>query len=336
MKSSKRLFALFLVFCLLVPLCACGAAAAPEGEALETVDVILDWYPNAVHAFLYQAIDKGYFAEEGLQVNIQFPSNTTDPLTMTAADQADIGFYYQEDTIIAKANEDVPVQVLGTVVQEPVSVICSLAEKGIETPEDLIGKTIGYTGTRFGEIAVAQVLESVGATLEDVELIDVGLDLMSAITTGNVDAAYGCFLNHEVPALEEQGFAVNCMNLPDYGVPNYYAIVLVTGEKRLEENRDKYARFLRACQKGFAEMQSDPEGSLQLMLENQNAESFPLTESVERRSYELLLPIMDTEDSPFLYQDPAVWEENIRWLLSEGMIETAFDPEEVLVDLLED
>ena len=336
MKSSKRLFALFLVFCLLVPLCACGAAAAPEGEELETVDVILDWYPNAVHAFLYQAIDKGYFAEEGLQVNIQFPSNTTDPLTMTAADQADIGFYYLPDTVIAKANEDVPVKVLGTVVQEPVSVICSLQEKGIETPQDLIGKTIGYTGTRFGEIAVAQVLESVGATLEDVELIDVGLDLMSAITTGNVDAAYGCFLNHEVPALEEQGFAVNCMNLPDYGVPNYYAIVLVTGEKRLEENRDKYARFLRACQKGFAEMQSDPEGSLQLMLENQNAESFPLTESVERRSYELLLPIMDTEDSPFLYQDPAVWEENIRWLLSEGMIETAFDPEEVLVDLLED
>ena len=335
MKKTTKLLALFLALCLFASLCACGGAAEPEGEELETVDVILDWYPNAVHAFLYQAIDKGYFAEEGLQVNIQFPSNTTDPLTMTAADQADIGFYYQEDTIIAKANEDVPVKVLGTVVQEPVSVICSLAEKGIETPEDLIGKTIGYTGTRFGEIAVAQVLESVGATLDDVELIDVGLDLMSAITTGNVDAAYGCFLNHEVPALEEQGFAVNCMHLPDYGVPNYYAIVLVTGEKRLEENRDKYTRFLRACQKGFEEMQSDPEGSLQLMLENQNAESFPLTESVERRSFELLLPIMDTESSPFLYQDGAVWEENIQWLLSKGMIESDFAPEDILVNLLE-
>ena len=332
-KTTKRL-ALFLALCLLASLCACGGAAAPEGEELETVDVILDWYPNAVHAFLYQAIDKGYFAEEGLQVNIQFPSNTTDPLTMTAADQADIGFYYQEDTIIAKANEDVPVQVLGTVVQEPVSVICSLAEKGIETPEDLIGKTIGYTGTRFGEIAVAQVLESVGATLDDVELIDVGLDLMSAITTGNVDAAYGCFLNHEVPALEEQGFAVNCMHLPDYGVPNYYAIVLVTGEKRLEENRDKYTRFLRACQKGFADMQADPEEALELLLANQDEENFPLTESVERRSFEVLLPLMETENAAFLSQDAAVWQENIDWLREVGMIESGFDPAEVMVDLL--
>ena len=45
------------------------------------------------------------------------------------------------------------------------------------------------------------MLETVGATLDDVELIDVGFDLMSAMTTGNVDATFGCFINHEVPAL---------------------------------------------------------------------------------------------------------------------------------------
>ena len=54
----------------------------------EEISVVLDWYPNAVHAFLYEA--EGYFAEEGLQVNILFPSNTSDPLTMTAAGRADI------------------------------------------------------------------------------------------------------------------------------------------------------------------------------------------------------------------------------------------------------
>ena len=91
-------------------------------------------------------------------MNILFPSNASDPLTMTAAGRADIGFYYQEDTIIAKANEDVPVKVLGAVVQQPISIVCALAEKNIKTPEDLIGKTIGYSGTRFGEVAVGQML----------------------------------------------------------------------------------------------------------------------------------------------------------------------------------
>ena len=201
-------------------------------------------------------------------------------------------------------------------------------------PEDLIGKTIGYSGTRFGEVAVGQMLETVGATLDDVELIDVGFDLMSAMTTGNVDATFGCFINHEVPALEEEGFAVDYMEVMDYGVPNYYALMLVTGEDQLEANRDKYTRFLRACQKGFADMQADPEEALGLLLANQDEENFPLTESVERRSFDVLLPIMETADAPFLSQDVSVWEENIDWLREVGMIESGFDPAEVMVDLL--
>ena len=201
-------------------------------------------------------------------------------------------------------------------------------------PEDLIGKTIGYSGTRFGEVAVGQMLETVGATLDDVELIDVGFDLMSAMTTGNVDATFGCFINHEVPALEEEGFAVDYMEVMDYGVPNYYALMLVTGEDQLEANRDKYTRFLRACQKGFADMQADPEEALGLLLANQDEENFPLTESVERRSFDVLLPIMETADAPFLSQDVSVWEENIDWLQKVGMIDAAFDPAEVMVDLL--
>ena len=336
----KRKLALLLAAMLLLTGCSSGGSedtdAQDNGDTgeLETIDVVLDWYPNAVHAFLYEAEEKGYFADEGLQVNILFPSNASDPLTMTAAGRADIGFYYQEDTIIAKANEDVPVKVLGAVVQQPISVVCALSDQNIKTPEDLIGKTIGYSGTRFGEVAVGQMLQSVGATLDDVEMIDVGFDLMSAMTTGNVDATYGCFINHEIPALEEEGFTVDYMEVMDYGVPNYYALMLVTGEDQLEANRDKYTRFLRACQKGFADMQADPEEALQLLLENQDEENFPLTESVERRSFDVLLPMMETADAAFLSQDASVWQENIDWLKEVGMIETTFDPAEVMVDLL--
>ena len=137
----KQKLALLLTALLLLTGCSSGgsgdtADGQDDGE-LETIDVVLDWYPNAVHAFLYEAEEKGYFAEEGLQVNILFPSNASDPLTMTAAGRADIGFYYQEDTIIARANEDVPVKVLGAVVQQPISIVCALAEKNIKTPEDL-------------------------------------------------------------------------------------------------------------------------------------------------------------------------------------------------------
>ena len=81
----KQKLALLLTALLLLTGCASGgsgdtADGQDDGE-LETIDVVLDWYPNAVHAFLYEAEEKGYFAEEGLQVNILFPSNASDPLT---------------------------------------------------------------------------------------------------------------------------------------------------------------------------------------------------------------------------------------------------------------
>ena len=90
----KQKLALLLTALLLLTGCSSGgsgdtADGQDDGE-LETIDVVLDWYPNAVHAFLYEAEEKGYFAEEGLQVNILFPSNASDPLTMTAAGRADI------------------------------------------------------------------------------------------------------------------------------------------------------------------------------------------------------------------------------------------------------
>lgn len=331
----KRVWALLLVVLLLTGCStSTGNKEKNDDPELETIDVMLDWYPNAVHAFLYEAEAKGYFRDAGLDVNILYPSNPTDPLTMAAAGKIDFGFYYQEDTIIAKANEDIPVKVAGVVVHEPLETICSLADKNIKTPADLKGKTIGYTGVQFAETTVAEVLKSAGLTLDDVEFVNVGFDLMSAMTTGNVDATFGCFINHEIPALEEQGFEMNVIRPVYNGVPNYYALMLVTGEEKLAERQDAYTRFLQACQKGFEDMKADPAGALELLMANQDKDNFPLTESVEQKSFDILLPMMESEDTPFLSQTTEDWQQNIDWLKETGMIDKTFDPSEIMVDLL--
>ena len=334
----KRIVSMLLA-CVLLLCCVSGCGAKNNDNNnttgdLKELDVVLDWYPNALHAFMYVAMEKGYYADEGLKINIRFPSNANDAISLVAAGQADIGLYYQQDVIQARAEQNVPVKSIGAVVQAPLNIVLSLKDKNITGAKDLVGKTIGYAGTELSEALIRSIMDYVGADYSDVTLIDVGFDLMSSMTTGNVDATFGCFVNHEIPALEEQGFEMDYMELPDYGVPNYYALMLVTGEKQLEQNRDKYTRFLRACEKGFQDMKNDPEGSLKLMMENQNAENFPLTESVERKSFDVLLPIMEKEGAPFLSQDAAVWQENIEWLYETGMIETTFDPAEVMVDLL--
>ncbi|SFP74851.1 putative hydroxymethylpyrimidine transport system substrate-binding protein [Oscillibacter sp. PC13] len=336
----KRFTALMLSALLMLSLLAgCGsddAAAGSDGdkgEELRELDVVLDWYPNALHAFLYEAIDKGYFAEEGLKVNIRFPSNANDAISMVAAGKADIGLYYQQDVIQARAEQNVPVKSIGAVVQAPLNIILSLKEKNITSPADLVGKTVGYAGTELSEALIRSIMDNVGADYSDVTMVDVGFDLMSSMTTGNVDATIGCLVNHEVPQMEEEGFAVNWFDLDDYGVPTYYEGVFLANDDAIEHDADTLKSFLRACAKGFDDMQANPEEALQILLDNQNAENFPLSETVERKSMETLLPLMETSDAAFLSQTDACWQENMEWMLAQGLIAEAPSLDDVRVNL---
>ncbi len=340
---KKRILAVLLTMAMAVSMAACGTeqkpAEAPEKEAaategeLEDFDIVLDWYPNAVHAFIYEAMEKGYYEDEGLKVNIRFPSNTNDAVSLTAAGKADLGIYYLKDVIITRVNEKVPVKAVGTLVQSPLAIVLSLKEKNIKSPADLIGKTIGYSGSALAETVVKSNMENVGAKAEDVKMVDVGFDLMTSMTTGNVDATIDGYINHEMPQMEKEGFDVNYYFVTDYGVPDYYELVFVAGEKALEENPEKIAKFLRASKKGFDDVKADPEAALQLLLKNQNKENFPLIDSVEKQSMDILLPLMEKEEAPFLTQSTEIWQNNVDWMFEKGLINEKVDAAEMLSDV---
>ncbi len=301
-----------------------------DNKDLREVNVVLDWYPNAIHTFLYTAIERGYFAEEGLDVKIHFPANDNDALALVAAGKAEIGMYYQQDVIQAVANQGTGIKSIGAIVQSPLNVILSLKDKNITKPEDLVGKTIGYGGTVLSEALVKCMMENVGADASDVNMINVGFELMSSMTTGNVDATIGCLVNHEVPQLEEEGFDVNYFSVSGYGIPNYYEEVFLTNNDLLENEPEVVAGFLRAAKKGFDDFKADPDGCLAILMNNQNEENFPLTQSVEEQSCATLIPLMETEDAAFLTQTDECWQENIDWMLENQLIDKAVDVSDVM------
>ncbi|HCT65628.1 MAG TPA: ABC transporter substrate-binding protein [Lachnospiraceae bacterium] len=335
---KKRLLALGLSAVMLFSGCASDKSQTTTGtdeKNLEEFNVVLDWYPNALHSFIYNAIEKGYYEEEGLKVNIQFPANTNDAISLTAAGKADVGIYYMHDLVMAKVEQDIPVKSIGTICQKPLNIVLSLKDKNITEPKDLIGKTVGYAGTELSESIIKFLVENAGGKNEDVNYLDVGFDLMSSMTTGNVDATIGCLVNHEVPQMQEEGFDVNYFFPNDYGMPNYYECVFVTGENQVKNESEKLTKFLRASAKGFEDMKNDPDGSIDILLANQNAENFPLDENVEKKSINMLVPIMETENAKFLSQDKAVWDENIQWLYDNGIISKTISSDDIVVDLYE-
>ena len=335
---KKRILALLAAGTML--LTGCGAQNAAQSDAaksgsdnLQHLTVVLDWYPNALHAFLYEAQEKGYFAEEGLDVDIQSQAGVNDAMSMVAAGKADIGLYYQQDVIQARAEQDVPIKSIGAVVQGPLNIILSLKDKNITTPKDLEGKTVGYAGTELSEALVRSIMQSNSADPNSVNMVDVGFDLMSSMTTGNVDATIGCLVNHEVPQMEKEGFEVNYFFPDDYGVPKYYEGIFLASDDMIANNSDTLKGFLRACSKGFEDFKSNTDDVLQVLLDNQDEANFALDPDVEKKSCETLLPLMETEDAKFLSQTEQCWQENIDWMYDQGLIAEKPDVSDVMVNL---
>lgn len=329
----KRYICLLLVMIFCVSLLAGCGEKKNETSAPREMNVVLDWYPNALHAFIYTAIERGYYAEEGLDVKIQFPANENDALSLVAAGKAEIGLYYEHDIIQAVANQNVKVKSIGAVVQSPLNVILSLKDRGITSPKELAGKTVGYAGTALSEALVKTMMDYCGEDPENINLVNVGFELMSAMTTNNVDATIGCLVNHEVPQLEEEGFEVNYFLVNEYGIPNYYEAVFLANNEMIEKEPEVLAGFLRASARGFEDFQKDPDACLEILLKNQNEENFPLSPSVEKKSCETLLPLMETADATFLSQTESNWQENIDWMLANNLIDQSVPVTDVMATI---
>ncbi|OLS35652.1 ABC transporter substrate-binding protein [Alkalihalophilus pseudofirmus] len=312
----KKLYLFSLTLYLLV-LAACGGevteTSADSTDSLEDVDIMLDWYPNAVHTFLYTAIENGYFEEEGLNVNIIFPANPTDPINLTAAGELDFALSYQPDIITAK-HQDLPIEAVAPIVRSPLNHVMFLADQNFSSPRDLEGKTVGYPGIPLNEQLLKTMVENDGGDFSKVKMIDIGFELGPAIMTERADAIIGAYINHEYPVLKHEGYDINYFNPTDYGVPSYYELVLITNEKLMNERQETVEAFWRAAVKGYEQMRDEPEASLNILLDNQEEANFPLIETVEKESLDILLSKMETEEEPFGTQSKEHWEQIENWL----------------------
>ena len=330
----KKFLALILSGIMMFSVAACSSGQTAENEntagELQDFDIVLDWYPNAVHSFIYVAMEKGYYEDEGLNVNVQFPSNTNDAISLTAAGQADAGLYYQTNTVSTAANQNIPIKVIGTVVQHPLNIVMSMGERGIKGAKDLKGKIVGYPGTPGNEVFIKAMMEHNGLKYEDVTMQDVGFDLNTALITGNVDAVIGAYINHEYPTLIQEGYDVTYFDITDEGSPDYEELVLVTGEKQIEEESDKLEAFIRASKKGFEDMKKDPQAALDTLLKYQDEGNYPLNPEIEKASMEILLPLMESDEQAFLTVNEQSWTDTIDWLDEQGLLENEISASDIL------
>lgn len=334
---KKKWLSLFLLTIMLFTVAACGTGNGSELEEkpLKDVSIMLDWYPNALHTFLYVAKEKGYFAEEGVNLEIQFPANPTDPLNLAAAGKITLGLYYQPDVIIARSNENIPVKSVASIVRSPLNHIVFMENSPIKSPKDLEGKTVGYPGIALNESLLKTIVENAGGDPSKVELVDVGFDLGASIVAEKVDAVIGAFINHEVPVLKQKGYETRNFNPVEYGVPTYSEVVLVTSDETLGNQKDEIEAFWRAAVKGYEFMKANPDEALQILLSNQDEANFPLVPEVEKESLKILMSMMESDQERFGSQTADSWQEVTDWLKKSGLVTSDPNVEELFMTLSE-
>ncbi|MCH7718560.1 MAG: ABC transporter substrate-binding protein, partial [Chloroflexi bacterium] len=138
MHSGKRWPLLAL---LLAAAMAAGCGGGDE-ETKTSVRIALDWFPWSNHSGLYIALEKGYFADEGLDVTIYTPDNPATVLLTVGAGQDDFGLSYQTEVLLA-AEQEVPVVSIAALVQHPLNSVMALQSSAIERTRDLKGRKVG-------------------------------------------------------------------------------------------------------------------------------------------------------------------------------------------------
>lgn len=287
-------------------------ASAPV-QAAEKLTVLLDWFTNPDHAPIITAQTKGFFAAEGLDVEIIEPADPAMPPKLVAAGQGDIAISYQP-TLHAQIEEDMPLKSIGALVSTPLNSLIVLEDGPIKELKDIKGKKIGFSVSGFEDAMLGQMLKSVGLTIKDVELINVNFALSPALMTGQVDGVIGGYRNFELTQIEIEGKKGKAFFPEEHGVPPYDELIYVVHKDKTGDPR--YAKFLVAVENATIYLTNHPEEAW-----NAFVEAYPnLNDELNRKAWFDTLPRFAKRPAAL---DEGRYQRFADFMLESGLIKRA-------------
>jgi NitT/TauT family transport system substrate-binding protein len=291
-------------------------------QDLEPVSLQLNWNPNAEHAPYYLGKKLGFYAEEGIDVEIRPGQGSSTAVKLVGTGDSDFGVAVA-DAVTVGRGQGVPVVATAVLLQESPTVLVSFVEKGIVEPADLIGKRVAVNTQSTVHaywLAFLDVNEIDRSQITEVNVSGASLPLLIA---DQVDAT-GALLTNEVVTLLDEGFELNIINYDEYGVHSY-GQVLFTNDTFASENPDLTGRFTAATIRSW-----------EYSLEHVDEAVAALAEAIPETDVELetakWTPIQElargtTGDIPFGQQTLEGWQETYNTFESGGLIEEPFDPQ---------
>ncbi len=288
-------------------------------QAAQKLTLMLDWFPNVDHVPIYVALARGYFAEEGLDLEILSPSETSDALKLVASGHVVMAVSYQPQTIIA-ASRGLEIVAVGRLVEHPLTTLLFLKGKGIETPADLNGKRIGYTVPGLMDVLLEAFAELNG--ISNYTAVNVGFAIVQSLTAAKVDAVMGPFKTYETVELSHRGYEVGYFELEKWGIPDYDELIFVANRRGFDQHLDALRRFRRIMGRAIAEVRANPQQAL-----TDYFKAVPDADrTTETDAFRLTLPFYAQDQ----ILDTRRWQQFADFALKHKLIDRAVDVNQIL------
>jgi ABC-type nitrate/sulfonate/bicarbonate transport system substrate-binding protein len=210
------------------------------------------WINDAEFAGYFLAMDQGYYADEGLDLTYLSGGPDVIPESTIIAGRADLALTTPDTTIKAIVDQGAPFKIIGAQYQKNPIGIVSLVGSGINSPTDLVGKTLAVPPVNV--ISVEAMLKLNNIAPSDVNIVPYAYD-PTPLIKGEIDASLDFTTN--VPyTISQQGAEATSFLLYDFGYTTYNDTVVVTDEI-LNTKRAELVAWLRASRKGWVENNAD-------------------------------------------------------------------------------
>lgn len=300
-------------------------------NTVKKVAIQIDGAAVPYYAPMYIAKEKGFFKEEGLEVEFYYAA-AAEIVKNVATGNVQLGFPNADSVILAKS-QGIPVKVVNTTYQHGLGSLIFKTSSGITTPKDLVGKTVAVTS--FGSpnyIQLKVMLEKEGLSINDVKVEIIGTGaIVNALVTDQVDAIMFSMLR--TIELKNQGVDVAEIKADEF-LPSH-GNVLVAGDKLLQEDAQLVEKFSKALNKGIQYViDGNSKEAVELSIEKY-APSFKGKEEVVTKIIdEVFIPYLwqseDTKTHGLGYSNIEKWNESIKILKNYGVIEKEFDAKELV------
>ncbi|MDJ0880011.1 MAG: ABC transporter substrate-binding protein [Gammaproteobacteria bacterium] len=259
--SLKILVVCVYLLWLGLPLTAQGQTDAP---ALEKVRLQLFWKHQFEFAGFYAAKAKGYYADVGLDVEIaELESGKDSAMEKIINGEAD--YAIGDSSIIVDRAQGKPIKLLANIFQHSPHVLISLADSGIISPAQMIGKKIMIPEGDTMNPVITAMLASESVSFKQMQVVDHNFSV-DPLVNGEVDiiAAYA---TNEPMLLKQKGIDFNIINPLNYGI-DFYGNNIYTHEKTILKKPQQVENFVRASLKGWTYALQKPDEIIHLILQD--------------------------------------------------------------------